>query len=170
MDDSPVNETREARRGVVMVMIAKKENERQRASGLFLMLSSGWLNSVRQVDGDLPYAVVCAASAQFSTLSAQFSTLSTHLRVWVFCLPYAPQPQEISLISPHMERTRGNNCPCAVCVREDSPHLPSEDGIRGTIPGRDILLFTMTTTDFTTVIPVCCRPLHPASKTRQCDS
>jgi NAD(P)-dependent dehydrogenase (short-subunit alcohol dehydrogenase family) len=60
--------------------------------GLFLMLSSGWLNSVRQVDGDLPYAVVCAASAQFSTLSAQFSTLSTHLRVWVFCLPYAPQP------------------------------------------------------------------------------
>lgn len=47
------------------------------------------LNSVRQVNGDLPHPVVRAASApfstlsaQFSTLSAHFSTLSTHGRVW----------------------------------------------------------------------------------------
>jgi hypothetical protein len=51
------------------------------ASGPFLMLSSGRLNSVRQVHGDLPHPVVYAASAQFSTLSAHFSTLSTHARV-----------------------------------------------------------------------------------------
>ena len=91
-----------------MMMIAKKGNKRVRLA-FFYCCRRRRLNSVRQVNGDLPYHVVRAASAQFSTLSAPFSTLSTHGRVWDV-LPSLRSPALQSLgRSPRMERTRGNN-------------------------------------------------------------
>lgn len=98
------------------MMIAKKGNKRVRLA-FFYCCRRRRLNSVRQVHGDLPHPVVCAASAQFSTLSAQFSTLSTHGRVWDI-LPSLRSPALQSLgrspcLSPRMERNRGNMYPCA---------------------------------------------------------
>lgn len=100
-------------------MVAKKGNERVRVA-FFYCCRRRRLNSVRQVNGDLPHLVVCTASApfstlsaQFSTLSAHFSTLSTHGRVWDV-LPSLRSPALQSLgRSPRMERNRGNMHPCA---------------------------------------------------------
>jgi hypothetical protein len=73
------------------MMIAKKTNKRERLA-FFYCCRPRRLNSIRQVNGDLPDPIVCAASEQLSTLSAHFSTLSTHGRVWDdFAFPYAPQ-------------------------------------------------------------------------------
>ena len=99
------------------MMIVKKGDKRVRLA-FFYCCRRRRLNSVRQVNGDLPHPVVCAASApfstlsaQFSTLSAHFSTLSTHGRVWDV-LPSLRSPALQSLgRSPRMERTRGNNAP-----------------------------------------------------------
>ena len=63
----------------MMMMIAKKGNKRVRLA-FFYCCRRRRLNSVRQVNGDLPHPVVCTASEQLSTLSAHFSTLSTHGR------------------------------------------------------------------------------------------
>lgn len=109
------------------MMIAKKGNKRVRLA-FFYCCRRRRLNSVRQVNGDLPHPVVCAASAQFSTLSAQFSTLSahfstlsTHGRVWDI-LP--------SLRSPLLQSLGRSPCfrpgwrePGETCTR-----APSESG------------------------------------------
>ena len=136
MDNSPT-ETRQARR-VMLMIIVKKENKRERLA-FFYCCRRRRLNSVRQVNGDLPHPVVCIASAQFSTLSAHFSTLSTHGRVWdgfaFLTLPSAAVPWSITLVSPQMERNRGNMQPCALRVWELSPHLPPGSEVRGSVRG-----------------------------------
>lgn len=108
MDDSPT-ETRQARK----VDDGSEQGKKRERLAFFYYSRRRRLNSVRQVNGDLPHPVVSAASVRFSTLSAHFSTLSTHARVWVFCLPYAPQRCGPLIDRPHFTpiwRETGETC------------------------------------------------------------
>jgi hypothetical protein len=57
--------------------------------------------------------LLCMLPPRNSLRSPLTSLRSPHmLGFWVVCLPYAPQQQLITHISPHMERTRGIISPC----------------------------------------------------------
>lgn len=80
-------------------------------------------------------------------------------------LPSAAVRWTITLISPHMERTRGNMHPCAFRVWELSPHLPPGSEFRGSVRSwmRDIVYDDDHGFAFRLVrsgkCTVCCRPL-----------
>ena len=134
------------------------------------------LNSVRQVNGDLPHPVVRAASApfstlsaHFSTLSAHFSTLSTHGRVWDI-LPSLRSPALQSLgRSPCFRpgwRETGETCTrapsesgnsrltCRREVKSEALSLVERDIVYDDDHGFD---FRLTRSGSCTV---CCRPLR----------
>ena len=144
------------------MMIAKKGSKRVRVA-FFYCCRRRRLNSVRQVNGDLPHPVVCAASAPFSTLS-------THGKVWdvllSLTLPSAAVPWSIA---PYGE-------PGEICTRAPSESGNSRLTCRREVKSealslveRDIVYDDDHGFDFRRNGPdectVCCRPFNRSVRT-----